>query len=194
MAKNNYYLLRHGKNIHQCEKKDIIYGYPDDNPPCDINKEGINEAKNAGIGLKDSSIDLIICSDVLRTRHTAEIVAETIGYNKNIIYDERLRDNNWGIFAGKLKQELWDFYGGEKIRAFSLAPKNGETWKDCQNRMVAVVTELEKKYLGKNILIVSHSNPLWLLEGYYKKLDNQEMLDGYDSIIKTGEVRQLNIE
>jgi len=192
MFKNKYFLLRHGKNSHQGEKKDIIYGYPDDNPPCDLNEDGIKEAKYAGNILKEKGIDLIICSDILRTGHTAEIVAEIIGYDKNkIIFDERLRDNNWGIFAGKLKQELWDFYGMKKIKAFNIAPENGESWKNCQNRMINIFNELEENYSKKNILIVSHSNPLWLLDGYLKKLSNQELLDNYPSIIKTGEIREL---
>jgi hypothetical protein len=31
--KNRYFFLRHGKNIHQTELKDIIYCYPDDETP-----------------------------------------------------------------------------------------------------------------------------------------------------------------
>lgn len=193
MYKNKYFLLRHGKNPHQEEKKDIIYGYPDDNPPCDLNEEGINEIKKAGETLKEKNIDLIICSDLLRTKHTAEIVAEIINYDKDsIIFDERLRDNNWGIYTERLKQELWDFYGGEKIKAFDTAPQNGESWGDCQSRVVNLFNELESKYFEKTILIVSHSNPLWLLDGYLNNKSNQEMLEHYGDIIKTGEIRELN--
>lgn len=192
MYNNNYYLLRHGKNIHQGEKKDTIYGYPDDNPPCELNEEGTTEAKNAGNFLKDKNIDLIISSDILRTCHTAEIVAQIIEYDtNNIVLDKRLRDSNWGIFATRKKQELWDFYGGDKIKAFEIAPEGGESWTDCKNRMIDLFQELEKNYNEKTILIVSHSNPLWLLDGYLKNISNQELLDNYSNIIKTGEVRQL---
>ncbi|MCK9578412.1 histidine phosphatase family protein [bacterium] len=193
MYNNRYFLLRHGKNAHQEEKKHIIYGYPDDNPPCDLNEEGVREIKRAGELLKDKNIDLIVCSDILRTRHTAEIVSEIINYNiNNIIFDKRLRDNNWGVFAKRLKQELWDFYGGERIKAFEIAPDGGESWQDCQFRVVEVFNELENKYTKKNILVISHSNPLWLLEGYLNSTNNQEMLDHYSDIIKTGEIRELN--
>jgi len=192
MYKNKYFLLRHGQNIHQTEKRNIVYGYPDDNPPCVLIEEGIEEAKKAGELLLNKNIDLIICSDTLRTRQTAEIVAQIIGYEiKNIIFEERLRDKNWGIFGGKLKSSVWDYYGNDKSKAFDIAPEGGETWKDCQKRIVNVFGELEQKYLGKNILIVSHSNPLWLLEGHLNGLTNQEMLDGYKDIIKTGEVKEL---
>ncbi|MDD4409022.1 MAG: histidine phosphatase family protein [Candidatus Pacebacteria bacterium] len=189
---NEYYLLRHGKNIHQTEKKDIVYGYPDDIPPCCLIEKGIEESKEAGQYLKDKGIDLIICSDTLRTRQTAAEVASVINHDKEkIIYDARLRDSNWGVFCQKDKKEVWNYYDNDKIRAFEIAPPEGESWNDCRNRVIECLDELEKKYDNKTILIVSHSNPLWLLEGTLNGLSDQELLDGYSKIIKTGEVRKI---
>jgi phosphohistidine phosphatase SixA len=71
--KNRYFFLRHGKNIHQTELKDIIYCYPDDETPCSLIEEGIEQAKKAGEELKDKKIEYIYCSDILRTRQTAKI-------------------------------------------------------------------------------------------------------------------------
>ncbi len=189
---NEYYLLRHGKNIHQTEKKDIVYGYPDDNPPCALIEEGVLEARRAGEFLKDKSIDYIFSSDALRTRQTSEEVSRIIEYDPNkIIYDLRLRDNNWGIFNGRSKKEVWDYYENERIKAFSIPPPHGESWHDCQNRIIDFFEEIESGYSGRTILIVSHSNPLWLLEGALKGLSDQQMLDGYGDIIKTGEIRKI---
>ncbi|MDD5639476.1 MAG: histidine phosphatase family protein [Candidatus Pacebacteria bacterium] len=190
--KNKYFLLRHGKNIHQTEKNNIVYGYPDDNPPCELIPEGIEEVKNAGMLLKEEKIDIIVCSDTLRTRQTAEIIADIIGFkNEDIKLETRLRDKNWGIFGGRKKTEVWDYYNGEKIKAFDIAPEGGENWQECQQRIVDVFNELENRYNEKTILIISHSNPLWLLDGYLNNKTKQEMLDEYASIIKTGEVRKI---
>jgi broad specificity phosphatase PhoE len=192
MHKNKYFLLRHGQNIHQTEKRNIVYCYPDDNPPCTLIEEGVEEAKKAGELLLNKEIDLIVCSDTLRTKQTAEIVAKIIGHEiKDIVFEERLRDKNWGIFGGGSKSSVWDYYKNDKLKAFDIAPEGGETWNDCQKRIVDVFNELEEKHFGKNILIVSHSNPLWLLEVHLNGLTNQEMLEGYKDIIKTGEVREL---
>ena len=189
---NNYYILRHGKNIHQTEKKDIVYGYPDDEPPCPLIEEGVEEAKKAGEYLKDKGIDLIISSDTLRTIQTARQVAEIIGYEDDlIILDSRLRDNDWGEFNNGEKKRVWDYYGNDKIRAFKEAPPKGESWNDCRRRVVDCLKDLERKYINKTILIVSHSNPLWLLDGEINTLSDQELLDNYENIIKTGEVRKL---
>lgn len=189
--RNNYFLLRHGKNIHQTEKKNIVYNYPDDDPPCELIHEGINEAEQAGYFLLEKNIDLIVSSDVLRTRQTAEIVAGIIAYNNEIIFDERLRDKNWGIFSGREKDDVWNFYDNQRIKAFDIAPENGETWNDCRKRILACLIDIENNHRDKNILIVSHSNPLWLLEGAVQNLSDRELLDNYEKIIKTGEVRKL---
>jgi len=111
VLKSKYFLLRHGKTIHQAEKKDIIYNYPDDNPTCILLEQGVKEVQLAGEMLKGKNIDLIFSSDLLRTRQTVKIVAELINYNlEKIVYDKRLRDINWGIFGGKNKEKAWAYY------------------------------------------------------------------------------------
>ena len=190
---NKYFLLRHGQNIHQTEKKDIVYNWPDDNPPCVLIEEGIAEAKAAGELLKTKNIDLIFCSDILRTKQTAEIVADIIGFDKDkIVYDERLRDHNWGIFGGKTKTEAWEFFNGEAMKKFETPVPGGESWNDCKARMVAVLDDLEQNYENKTILIVSHGDPLWLLQSYIKGLSKEESLEQQkELIVKPGEVREI---
>jgi broad specificity phosphatase PhoE len=192
--KNKYFFLRHGKNIHQAELKDIIYCYPDDETPCSLIEEGISQAKDAGEKLKDKKIEHIYCSDILRTRQTAKIVAEIIDFDENkIIYDARLRDINWGIFGGKHKDEAWAFYGGDKIKKFNVPTPQGETWNDCRERMKKVLNDIESNFENKNILIISHGDPLWLLEGYIKDISDEELLDKRgETLIQTGEVREVN--
>ncbi len=192
--KNRYFLLRHGKNIHQTEKKDILYNWPDDTPPCELIEEGIKEVQKAGENLKDKNIDIIFCSDIFRTRQTAGLVSEIIGLEKDkIIYDERLRDINWGIFGGKSKKEAWDFHENNKINMFENTPPKGENWNKCQERMKNVFNEIENNFQGKNVLIISHGDPLWLLEGYVKGLSKEDLINQREGkgIINTGEIREL---
>jgi len=192
--KNKYYLLRHGKNNHQAEKPDIIYCFPDNDPPCFLIEEGIEQAKRAGESLKDKNIDLIFCSDILRTRQTAKIVVGIIGFDLNkIIYDVRLRDINWGILGGKNKSEAWAFHNQNIVNEFELTPPQGESWSDCLNRILAVLNEIENNFQGKNILIVSHGDPLWLLEGYVKGLSKEELgkRRKVEKTLEPGEIRIL---
>lgn len=195
VLKNKYFLLRHGETIHQAEKKNIIYFYPDDNPPCILLEKGINKVRLAGEVLKGKNIDLIFSSDILRTRQTAVIVAELINYDlEKIVYDTRLRDVNWGIFGGKSKEEAWAYYNNDMIKKFALGVPQGESWNQCKARMVEVLKEIENNFVNKNILIVSHGDPLWLLEGYMKGNSNEELIleMNRNKDIKTGEIREIN--
>lgn len=195
VLKNKYFLLRHGETIHQAEKKDIIYCYPDDDPACALLDEGIKEARIAGEALKRKNIDLIFSSDILRTRQTIEIVAKLINYGlEKIVYDTRLRDVNWGIFEGKDKEEAWAYYNNDTMKRFELGVPQGESWNQCKARMVEVLEEIENNFANKNILIVSHGDPLWLLEGYMKGKSNEELIleKSRKKDIRTGEIREIN--
>lgn len=180
-------------NIHQTELKGVLYCWPDDTPPVSLLKEGVEEVEKAGETLKDKQIDCIYSSDILRTRQTSEIVAKIIGYNlEDIVYDQRLRDINWGIFEGKTEEEGWEFYNNNYLKRFEIAPPEGESRSECQKRMSEVVKSIENSNQNKNILIVSHADPLWLLEGYMKGMDNPTLLNKKEEMLmQPGEVKEI---
>ncbi|WP_460988808.1 histidine phosphatase family protein, partial [Staphylococcus aureus] len=60
--------------------------------------------------VKNKKITKIFCSPFLRTRETAKIVAEQIGFPVDeIIYDERIRELEFGDFSERPVNELWDY-------------------------------------------------------------------------------------
>jgi broad specificity phosphatase PhoE len=191
--KNRYFLVRHGQNIHQAQHPGIIYHWPDGNPPYSLTEQGKEEARKAGKLLKDKKIDVIFSSDILRCTETAKIIAKEIEYDiDKIIYDTRLRDLNWGDFGGKTKEEYWTFYGNDRMNAFEKPVPGGESWNECRERVIKFFNETEGSFQNNNILLVSHGDPLWLLEGYIRNMDNQALLGKRSEIIlKTGEVKEI---
>ena len=196
--KNRYFFLRHGQNNHQVEQGNIIYYWPDGNPPYYLTDLGKEESKKAGETLKKERIDCILSSDLLRCRETAKIVAEEIGHDKEkIIYDTRLRDLNWGAFGGKTREEYWSFYNNDHMKAFEIPAPEGESWNQCRERAIRVLNEIEEEFQNKNILIVSHGDTLWLLEGYIKDMDNETLLKrrrekDNEMFLKTGELKEIH--
>ena len=188
--RNKYFILRHGQTIHQTKKKGIIYGWPDDNPPCGLTKYGRCQIKKIAKSLKKKKINLIFSSDTLRTRQTAGIIAKQL--NLKINHDKRLRDINCGIYQGKSVLRAWTYYKNPKLK-FKKAPPKGESWLDCQNRMIDFLKEIDNKYRGKNILIVSHGDPLWLLEGWIRQWSQDQLLEQklIRRTIKVGELRKF---
>jgi broad specificity phosphatase PhoE len=191
--KNRYFLLRHGRNIHQTELANIHYCWPDDTPPVSLLKEGEEQIERAGEILKDKHIDCIYCSDIWRTKQTASIIAKKISFDsEKIIYDERLRDSNWGIFGGKKIDESWKFFNNDHLKRFEIAPSEGESWRDCQKRMIEVLKDIENNNQNKNILIISHGDPLWLLEGYMEGMDTKTLISKEKEIaMEPGELKEI---
>ncbi len=171
--KNKYFLLRHGQTIYQAKKLKKFYPYPE-NPPVTITKKGKEEIKKTAKKLKKKNIDLIYSSNFFRARQTAEIVVKELGLK--IKFDKRLRDINFGIFRGGSMQKYRDFFSSRKQR-FSKRPPKGESWRDVKKRMRSVIKNLEKKHKGKNILIISHADPLWLFDGILKGSTEEELLE-----------------
>jgi len=123
--------------------------------------------------LKERNVNLIFSSPYLRTKQTAEITAKILGI-ENIIFDERLIDINLGIFMGESTEKSTKFYLGEKP-SFDNRPENGESWNDILSRVKSFLDEVEKKYDNKNILIVSHADPIWLMVGYLREYKNESI-------------------
>jgi broad specificity phosphatase PhoE len=108
--------------------------------------------------LKDKNIDCIYASDILRIKQTIEIVAEKIGFDLDkVIYDERMRDINWGVFGGQKEADGWKYYNNDYMKRYEVAPPGGESWKECQERMVSALNSIEEQQQSKTILIVSHA-------------------------------------
>ena len=61
-------LLRHGESIWNLENK--FTGWID----VDLAKEGIEEAINCGLRIKNQNIDYCFTSDLLRSKKTAEFI------------------------------------------------------------------------------------------------------------------------
>jgi len=170
--KNNYYFLRHGQTIYQKEK--IGINYPPDSPDeLQITEEGKDMIKNSAGQLKDKKIDLIFTSSYLRTRQSAEIAAEILGI-KDVNYDDRIVDIDLGEFKGRTVKESDKFFSG--VRGFKNRPKGGESWGDVSKRVKDFLDDVEERYEGKNILVVSHADPIWLMLGHLRGVEKEGQL------------------
>jgi len=190
---NQYYILRHGQTIYQTQrKKKKMYEWPEKKPVL-LTKNGENQAKKAAKELRKKKIDLIYSSDIFRAHQTAEIVAKDLGVK--VIFDKRLRDINLGIYHGGSKENFYRHFSPPE--RFYKKPPKGETWNDCKKRMLSILKEIDRKHKNKNILIVSHGDPLWLLNGAVNGLTKKELLNQIfagKTYLKTGEWRKIDFK
>jgi len=186
---NNYFVLRHGHTSYTADLTDIIY--PTSTQfELGITEQGKEDVRKLVPFLKEKKINLIFASDFLRAQITSKIVAE--GLNLKVISDKRLRDVNLGVYEGRKKKEYYDKITPRVM--FEKGVEGGESWIDCINRVESLIKDIEKQYQNKNILIVGHGDPLWLLERGIARKDNIDKLleERYSVlIIKPGELRTI---
>lgn len=168
--RNRYFIMRHGESLTNV--KSIISFSTKDYYP--LTMRGKLQIEGAIPGLKKKKIDLIFSSDVLRTKETAEIVRGRLGIKK-VFYDKRLRELNTGILAGKSPKDYHDYFSNH-LEKFLKRPPEGENLTELRARMLSFLEDLEKQYTGKNILIVSHEYPLWMLWSGALGFSNEEAL------------------
>jgi len=186
--KNTYFLLRHGETPYQLKKEKIIYPWPEPSP-IGLTQKGKKEIEKVAKVLKKEKIDFIFSSDIYRAKQTAEIVGKEL--KKKIIFDKRLREVNFGVFRGKPKRYLTKFFPDLK-QWFSKKCPQGESLSDVKKRLMEFIRDLENKYRGKNIVIVSHGDPLWLLYGILKGFSQQKMLKNKKALeFKLGELKRV---
>jgi len=139
--------------------------------------------------LKKKKIDFIYCSPLHRTKQTCEIINKEV--KKKIVYDDRLKETNFGIFNGKPEPELHRAFK-DRMQRFVERPEHGESWLDVKRRVMNFIREINAEHDGKNILIISHGDPLWMLGAATMGLTNRAALDQQNDLTPgTGQFREL---
>ena len=160
-----------------------------------LTKKGKEQAENSAEKLIGQKIDLIFYSEFERTKETAFIVAEKIGLaEENMISDKRLIEIDCGIFDGRSKDD-YDSYFLSVLENFTKATPEGETINDLKRRMGQFLYEIEDKYKNKNILIVSHGYPIWMIYASACGLDEKQAMEatkGEDDFIEAGQFIELD--
>ncbi len=170
-AKNTYYVCRHGEAENNV--KMIISTL--ENNQHHLTELGKRQATDAGKWLKGRKIDIIICSPFVRTKETAEIISKVIGFDSNnIVFEPRLRELEAGIWEGKSFNDFSNNFA--HADRFTKTIEGGENYVDIKKRVGNLLYELENKYEGKNILIVSHDTPLFLLRSVAMGLDREQSI------------------
>jgi len=147
-------LVRHGQTVYNVQGR--LQGFLD----IPLSDNGLAQAKLLANSLKDFPIDVFIASPLERAYVTTDLVAKAQG--KTIAYtDERLREINYGDFAGltpeerkvrfPIEDELW------KNRPWLVTFPNGENLRDLEFRSRNALEDAVAKYPGKTIFIGTHS-------------------------------------
>jgi len=191
---NTYFVMRHGEAENNTLR--VVSSHKDTEHH--LTKKGESQIQESIAYLKDTKIDVIIASPLLRTKETAELVAKGLGMSTaDIVYDDRIQEVQAGDLDGKGIEEYYNYFIEADI--FTKQLPHGENYADIKRRMGDCIYDIDKKYEGKNILFISHESPLWLLFAAVQGLDEEGSMHLFDSLhnpdapfIKNAEVRALD--
>ena len=171
-AQNTYYIMRHGEAENNTQGVMSSKAYDQKH----LTEKGIGQVKMAATFFVDKKIDLIFVSPFIRTKETSDTLADALNFKKeNIIIDDRLHELDSGIYDGKPFDEFMRAFPNEK--RFKMRLENGENYGDIRKRVGNFIYDMEKKYSGKNILIITHDAPAFILESIALGLDDNQTID-----------------
>lgn len=170
------YLVRHGATTLSAEDRFAGSINPD------LSEMGIFQAERLAERLADDDVSAVYCSPLLRTVHTAAILAAP--HKKVIEYRDGLREISHGRWEGLLRSEVEanfpeEYFAWEED-PFTFAPREGESGVQVIARALPVIREIVLKHRGENVLVVSHKATIRLLissllgfdaRGYRDRLD-----------------------
>jgi len=174
--KSRWFLTRHGETDWNKEKRH--QGHTD----IPLNDIGIEQAKVIAGRLKNEKIDLILTSDLIRARKTAEIIGEAIG--AEIVVDKDLRERFQGDLEGKTDEEIAKYHFENPLALYDKSVAGGESYKDLEERVWGAFSRHGKEHGHKNILLISHGGALRTLIRRIRNLSVEEVI-ARDSVKNT---------
>lgn len=153
------YLFRHG----QYETHDGILPYRLAGFP--LSEKGKSDVTKLANSFSTKSIAAVYTSPLERTLETATIVAKAFGLTP--IVDERLLEVRSPV-EGNTESFLhskggWGIYNSDWYKE-----NGGELVEEIATRMKSAIEEYAKRHNGKEIIVVSHGDPLMILKAVYK--------------------------
>lgn len=161
----NIITIQHTQSIHHTNG--MVGSWTD----WDLSEQGIIQANNIGENLMNQLKDknyIMYSSDLLRAKHTAEIVGEHIGITPILVTE--LRERNLGKCVGKSVQWM---KGNMEVKEKSIDDKmfsDAESRRDEWNRLLPFFNEIINNE-HENIIIVSHGDLLSVFNAMWLSMD-----------------------
>ncbi len=141
-------IVRHGETLENVGK--IIQGHI----PGTLSPRGIRQVESVASRLKDEHFDIILSSDLERSRRTTEIIAR--GRATRIEHCSFLRERNFGEFEGKPGEEFLRARTLSDVHPLEYKPLGGESINEFHARCRQAIDYLTTVPKGSAVLISAH--------------------------------------
>lgn len=190
---NKYFILRHGQSEAN------VAGLITSDPAQCLSRYGLTEygAKQVAATIRQAKLrgwldakTIIYCSDFKRTVETAEVARQILQAAK-IHPSSALRERFFGTYDGKHVDayiEIWEQDQAGKQEGQNNGVEGPEEMLD---RLKNCIKALEAEYQNKCMLLVSHGDPLQVLQAAFAGLRSEQ--GRALKYIEPGELRELTL-
>jgi broad specificity phosphatase PhoE len=141
-------LARHGET--EWNSRDLVQGSSD----VALSEGGVKQAEQLAERLSDEPIDHIYCSDLERSRRTAEIVGERHGVAPTV--EPSLAEQDFGEWDGETLEELHGMLDRTGTDWTEWNPEGGERWSEFCDRVLTAVDRITSEHAQDSVLIAAH--------------------------------------
>jgi len=191
-SRNNYFVMRHG------ESENVIFKIIDSGDQnTHLTPVGKEKVAHVAKTLKEKKIDMIFASDLTRTKETAEIVSEALGLP--VHYDKRLRELYLPSLSGKPVVDYWKMFPAQESHFTNRVDADSESLTDARTRAWDFLRETEAEHDGRNILVISHADVIWMLaqaaNGWTEKeATKRKWNEGRSEFIDSADIIELGVK
>jgi valyl-tRNA synthetase len=157
-VESTWFVVRHGQT--EMNRDRLLQGHSDS----PLTEDGIAQIEETGKELAKRGIDLIISSDLGRTKQTSEIIAKATG--APIIYEEAFRERSYTTAEGMPYDEIDAKVGN--LNVYEKGHEDIEPYREVEERAWPAFEKYRKEHRAKNVVVVTHGGTATMLaKGIY---------------------------
>jgi glucosyl-3-phosphoglycerate phosphatase len=186
---NRFSVMRHGQS--KANVAGVIVSHVDNDRRGDYGLSDLGRQQVLAAA-RDCGLpgDTVICSsDFSRARETAEIVRAQLG-PAPVVIAAALRERSFGAWEGSSSGNYAQVWAADEANPDD-PDGNVEPAAAVLDRMSELVVDLDRRYSGRDILLVSHGDPLQILQAGFLRIDPSR----HRSLpaLETAEIRHLRL-
>jgi broad specificity phosphatase PhoE len=124
---------------------------------------GLRQAHHVAQRFSGKAIHAVYSSPLLRAADTARAIAQAC--NREVIFDDRLREYHMGDWTGLIGDEISVVTPGLRLDAPEVAIPNGESAQDMHNRVESFLHDAILRHANETLILVSHGGTLGAMVG-----------------------------
>jgi broad specificity phosphatase PhoE len=186
---NRFSIMRHGQSKANAAGLIVSRIETDRHGDYGLTEPGRQQALAAARGCGLPADTVIGSSDFARARQTAEVVRAHLGAPE-VVLAPALRERCFGEWEGLATDNYAQVWAADEASSgHETSDGDVEPVAAVLDRATAYIVELERRYSGRDILLVSHGDTLQILQAGFLRMDPSR----HRSLpsLQTAEIRQL---